>query len=384
MNRKLNITNILKRKPLSNNFIPEIDGLRFFAIITVAIYHFKTAYFRELGIEQNELIKIFGDAESLFSFSWFLIRLDLGVKVFFSISGFVLSLPFLRVLLNPNITDKIDLKKYYIRRIKRLEPPFIISMVLFYGVHIFVLNAPPLDLLKNFFAGVFYLHTLIFGYVNPINPVTWSLETEAQFYLIFPFIVYIIFKSKNICNKIFIFISLFFISILFKHLYYYNPHIGSTVISYLSNFMIGILSAYLFLKYQSFLKIRTFFFDLLGTFSVFTLFLFYKPQTDIMNQIIFNISILFFVLSVFKGKFLNFLFTRKFVYLIGGMCYSIYLIHYALFHLIIKFTKKLLIYKTMHFDYVNFTIQLIMNLFITIIISTLFYLFFEKPFMNRK
>ncbi len=78
-----------QRKTSSNNFIPEIDGLRFFAIITVVIFHLNTAIAKELGIELSEAMGRLGGGNNLFSWAWWIVRMDLGVKVFFAISGFV-------------------------------------------------------------------------------------------------------------------------------------------------------------------------------------------------------------------------------------------------------------------------------------------------------
>ena len=71
----------LSRKTTSTNFIPEIDGLRFFAIATVVIFHLNTAFSREIGLSVNESIELLGGKNTL-SIGGILIRLDLGVKVF--------------------------------------------------------------------------------------------------------------------------------------------------------------------------------------------------------------------------------------------------------------------------------------------------------------
>jgi peptidoglycan/LPS O-acetylase OafA/YrhL len=85
----------LQRKTSSTSFIPEIDGLRFFAIVTVLIFHINTALFKELNMSATEMTESLGGKNEIFSPAWWLIRLDLGVKVFFSISGFVLALALL-------------------------------------------------------------------------------------------------------------------------------------------------------------------------------------------------------------------------------------------------------------------------------------------------
>ena len=166
------------RNTNSNNFIPEIDGLRFLAIITVVLFHLNSAFSKESGIGFSNALIQMGGAKSELSLAWWWVRLDLGVKVFFAISGFVLALPFLKYYLGFS-DKKVDLKSYFVRRLTRLEPPFVITLLFFYLVHVFLLNEDAWRFLKHLGAGLIYGHGFIFGSGNPINPVTWSLETEA-------------------------------------------------------------------------------------------------------------------------------------------------------------------------------------------------------------
>ncbi len=83
---------------------------------------------KEIGLGLPSALIKMGGAKMNFSMAWCWVRLDLGVKVFFAISGFVLALPFLKYYLG--ISDKkVQLKSYFIRRLTRLEPPFIITLV---------------------------------------------------------------------------------------------------------------------------------------------------------------------------------------------------------------------------------------------------------------
>ena len=93
---KIDLYSKLKRDTTSSGFIPEIDGLRFFAIFTVVLFHLNTAVSKELGLSLGNVFDQMGGSRVEFSKAWFWVRLDLGVKVFFAISGFVLALPFLK------------------------------------------------------------------------------------------------------------------------------------------------------------------------------------------------------------------------------------------------------------------------------------------------
>ena len=152
----------LKRKTNSTHFIPEIDGLRFFAIITVVLFHLNSSLSKSLGFDASYGIDALGGKYDFFQPGWWVVRLDLGVKVFFAISGFVLALPFLKYgLLGEG--KKVSIGPYFVRRLTRLEPPFIISLIVFLLVHVFIKHEALSDMGVHFIAGLVYLHGFIFG-----------------------------------------------------------------------------------------------------------------------------------------------------------------------------------------------------------------------------
>lgn len=373
------LTRLFQRKTQSTSFIPEIDGLRFFAIITVIGYHFNTAYSRALGFEDFAMDALGGDRNT-FSPAWWIIRLDLGVKVFFSISGMVLALPFIKSILSGG--RKIDLKDYYYRRLTRLEPPFILSLLAFTFVHVYFLGESGKDIIPHLTAGLFYLHHLIFGSPNLINPVTWSLETEAQFYLLVPAFFLVFARSVNTWYRIGLVFLLFAGSLFFKKITYTGDikWLQASIFYYLTNFMTGVVFAWLYIVHQNFFKKKSIIWDIIGVLATLMLFYFYKPQFKIHTNTIFNIATLGLMFGVFKGRYMNWFFTRPIIYIIGGMCYSIYLLHYAFLHLLTKFTADITIGQGYLMD---LALQLMIGLPLVMFISALFYLLIEKPCMDK-
>ena len=64
---------------------------------------------------------------------YFLVQqLNVGVPLFFAISGMILGLPFARYWLLQG--PKVSLRRYFLRRVTRLEPPYIASMLLLFAV----------------------------------------------------------------------------------------------------------------------------------------------------------------------------------------------------------------------------------------------------------
>jgi peptidoglycan/LPS O-acetylase OafA/YrhL len=369
-----------RRKTVSNNFIPEIDGLRFLAIITVLLFHLNTVFSKEIGLGLPDALIEMGGSKSNFSLAWWWVRLDLGVKVFFAISGFVLALPFLKYYLG--ISDKkVKLKSYFIRRLTRLEPPFIITLVVFYLVHVFLLKEDALVFLKHFGSGLIYGHVFIFGTGNPINPVTWSLETEAQFYIIIPLIMWLVFKVRNSAISILVLLGLILGSIFFRNEFVFSPYWGRSIFAYFVNFAMGIIVCWSYLKFPKWFKLRLWFYDIIGLIATFGLFYFYKPQHYIGNQIFFNISIAVVMITAFKAYIFNWFYTRPLIYIIGGMCYSIYLIHYAFLHLNVKWTKLLWIEDISYIS--NLGIQVLIGVPLVLLVSAVFFRYFERPFMDK-
>jgi peptidoglycan/LPS O-acetylase OafA/YrhL len=244
------------------------------------------------------------------------------------------------------------------------------------------LGASLYEMLPHLGAGLLYSHVLIYGVPNPINPVTWSLETEAQFYTIVPLLFTLLFLKQSKIWSYGVISLLFAISMCLKSYFveYGITQLGSSVISYLSNFLTGVIFAWLFLSRNFFFIKRNYCWDLLGLIAIFIQFYFYKPQHHFNNIILFNGGIFIMMIAAFKGKIFNRFFTLPAVYVTGGMCYSIYLLHYAFFHLLVKYSVH---FQTGLGYLYDLILQLIICLPIVWIISAIFFLVIEKPCMNK-
>ena len=155
-------------------YIPAIDGLRAIAVIAVMLYH--------LGL------------------TW-IPGGFLGVDLFFVISGYVIT----RLLLD-SIQERggLDLRDFYMARIRRLLPPLVFMIV----VTLIVVGIWAPDTTKKFLTDAPFS---IFGGMNwwlvfnqqdyfessgrpPLLQHTWSLAVEAQFYLLWPLILLLVLK----------------------------------------------------------------------------------------------------------------------------------------------------------------------------------------------
>ena len=160
-------------------YIPAIDGLRAVAVIAVILYH--------LG------------------FKW-IPGGFLGVDLFFVISGYVIT----RLLLDSiQRSGGLDLRAFYVARIRRLLPPLVFMIIT--TTIVVGLWAP--DTMRRFLADtpfamfggmnwwLVFRHTDYFEAIGrpPLLQHTWSLGVEAQFYLVWPLILLLVLRyfGKN-------------------------------------------------------------------------------------------------------------------------------------------------------------------------------------------
>ncbi|MCI5191132.1 MAG: acyltransferase [Candidatus Electrothrix sp. AS4_5] len=216
--KKMSLKLDFKRITSSGNFIPEIDGLRFIAIVSVVLFHLSRFIIEKDTHQYNDTID-YSFLNFIFSHG------HIGVPLFFVISGFILGIPFAKHYIKKE--QRVSIKKYFLRRLTRLEPPYILIMSLLLFGAVYVARAISLDEgIKSYFSSIFYSHNLIYpGDLPHLNCVAWSLEIEVQFYIIAPLISYL-FSIKSITTRrLLLFITAFlflvlnhFISLPFKSL----------------------------------------------------------------------------------------------------------------------------------------------------------------------
>ena len=224
----------LIRRPGSGNYIRFIDGMRFLAIAPVVFQH------------ANERLFKYGNLPELSSYeefiSFLISRGTIGVFIFFSISGFILSLPFGKECKNWSYFQ------YLKRRLLRIEPPFIFWMAFCAIVLLIFEKYSAHTILWHFLATITYTHQLFFQEYSIINPVAWSLEVEVQFYLLAPYIsiTYFSFRPKLWRRMWMLIIILSWVSL--SYFFGWNLHPWkASILGQLPHFLIGILAADFFL-----------------------------------------------------------------------------------------------------------------------------------------
>lgn len=184
--------------------IREIDGLRFFAFALVFLLHLSNYVIGKIyhvpAGDEAARTAIITTSRLAYAFS----KGAFGVDVFFVISGFILVIPFARAFKGEK--PPVALTGYYLRRLTRLEPPYIINLTLVFLMTVLRVGRVR-ELLPHFVAALFYVNNAIYHEYNRINPVQWSLEIEVQFYILAP-ILSLPFRIRNYQQRTILLLSL--------------------------------------------------------------------------------------------------------------------------------------------------------------------------------
>jgi peptidoglycan/LPS O-acetylase OafA/YrhL len=360
------VRNRLKRITTSGIYIPEIDGLRFLAISSVVLFHL----LMELHLRSGRVIPVEN------GWAWldkFLSNGYRGVHLFFLISGMILAMPFARQLLRGE--RPVSLRKYYLRRVTRLEPPYLASIliaVLLIAVYNHSLHGISAG---HVLATVFYQHNLIYGEASTINIVTWSLEIEIQFYLLAPLIMQIFRVRPAILRRAILAALIVAISAA-QYFTHHSRQFELSILYYLQYFLAGLLLADLFtLELQS--APPRWWWDVAGVAAL--LIGFWIPGDELGHAVLPVVFGVLFV-GVFKGPTLRRIFSMPSIAITGGMCYSIYLLHFLVIAVVFKISRYAIVARTTFFT--NFAVQLVLVVPVVFLLSALFYLAIERPCMD--
>ncbi len=110
-----------------------------------------------------------------------------GVVMFFAISGYLITGLLLDEL---DRTGHVDLRRFYLRRARRLVPALVVLVL---GVVLVSLTVDPLgdrdQLGKTVLVALTWTGDLPFGHASEATFHLWTLATEEQFYLLWPVVL---------------------------------------------------------------------------------------------------------------------------------------------------------------------------------------------------
>src|SRR5215467_12812423 len=167
--------------------LPALTGIRFLAAFSVALAH---------GLIQlvrfNDIPPVIEAIQNLSG---------LGMSMFFVLSGFVIHYTY-----GSRVTKRYGVYNFFVARFARLYPLFIAAFAieLFYHLHN---NTPPfgydlralpyyVTLTQTWWFAVLHELSLVYQFGN-IASISWSISTEAWFYLAYLPVVFVLRKTHK-------------------------------------------------------------------------------------------------------------------------------------------------------------------------------------------
>ena len=359
----------LSRETSSGRFIPEMDGLRFVAIGMVFVFHLNE-YLGAKIVDPRHVGLVHSDWLAGFAAVGFR-----GVELFFVISGFILGLPFAARYIRGSAP--VNLRKYYLRRLTRLEPPYLVTVIVLFVLAFSFQGKIAAALAPHLAASLCYSHSLIYGAFSPVIGVAWSLEIEVQFYLLVP-VLTVLFSVQDRkvrrCFMVGLILLFLFIQTFFPP---HNLRLSLSVLNYLQFFLTGFLLADVFLVEWHENPERRFYWDVIAIAGWPILFL--SLRSSLLTHWLFPVLVFVLYCAAFRGPLVNRFFANRWTTAIGGMCYSIYLIHYEVISAIGRFTKR--ISEGVPY-WIHLTVQSVVVGVGTVVICGIYFVLLEKPCMR--
>jgi peptidoglycan/LPS O-acetylase OafA/YrhL len=371
-------------------FFPNLEGLRFFAFFLVFVNHATGSLGFYINTPTYAYMKshIFKNG-------------DLGVSFFFVLSGFLITYLLLK---EKEMSGKINIKNFYLRRVLRIWPLYyliiFLCLVVFPHLSSIIPEWFPIEVSVSKLNPWYYMtFTGNFDYLANGIPrgmigVLWSVSVEEQFYLFWPLIIAFI-PRKHLLKT---FIIIILGSIAFR---FFCSNGGSAMIikyhslSCISDLATGAVIAYLACKESFIEKISR-----IPKYAIILVYLVliviaplrfeiwhfgshYKHVASIM-PVIFSSLFAFIILeqNYAKNSFYK-ISNFKLISSFGKFTYGMYCYHMISFFVVL-FIFHLMGIKLVGMDVPTFFFIVFTSFFSTVLISELSYAYFESFFLRMK
>lgn len=166
-----------------------------------------------------------------------------GVAIFFFISGFVISYPFVRARLEgkPGLTWG----QFAYRRAMKIVPSYLLSIAIVYVIGYAYMQGGasiPKDLLTH----LLFIHNWFFTTYGSINGVLWTLAVEVQFYCLFPLIAFAFLRKPFLTAIVMMLIALAYRIRVDQCCEFYYGQMIEQLPAYLDFFASGMICAWLY------------------------------------------------------------------------------------------------------------------------------------------
>jgi peptidoglycan/LPS O-acetylase OafA/YrhL len=396
----------------SNSNFAVIDGIRAIAVLWVIFFH--AWLFQQLTIP--------GFIDNIYKYPLFywVTKGDLGVDLFFVISGFLIGGIIFKEIKS---SDTFNFKRFYVRRFLRLSPVYIFAIFL----NLYFLKDYGQDNLLKYWPNLLYINNYVSA--APMG-WTWSLAIEEQFYIIVPFLLVFIFPKFRNKATFFILLSVISISLTWYYVYvlkqyrlpfnftfftndwkaWFDSYYMVTHLRYIG-LLLGVATAYVNVNKNNEIKQifenKTSLITIFSIISVIGLIIFsftpvgeWMPMQDsifnhlnihvgrwyeILTRPLFSLFVAFIILACIHGNNfvinpINKFLSSKFFYPIAQVSYSAYLFHEMF---IIWVSPRLVKYLTPNYSHGQiFFITVFVSLIVILFGAVIMYYLIEQPFQK--
>ncbi|MEA1989143.1 MAG: acyltransferase [Pseudomonadota bacterium] len=179
VSKPINIAEKIIHQP--SKAFPVVDFLKGLSVLMVILFHIFFAVFFLFKKEPEKLQQFIDSIPPWLSF---ILAFDKAVDIFFMLSAFLLSYALLKVY---DKKQTIQIGRFYLHRFFRIYPLFLVALLLYGLVDVD-------KLLQDGWYSLLFIENI---YSKGIIPVQWSLSIEVQFYLVLPFLLLFLAKSRR-------------------------------------------------------------------------------------------------------------------------------------------------------------------------------------------
>lgn len=365
----------LLRVTSGGKLVPEVDGFRCVAVLGVVLYHLNGYLAVKSGLVSPDDVPGTTALTNMSLLYEVFSAGHWGVQLFCAISGFVISLPFVKRARDPGVPW--SLQNYYQRRLARLVAPYWINLLIMYALLVFIKGESAVKLLPSLLASAGGVHLFLFGVPSQVNYVAWFIEVVIQFYAVAPVLIFL-FRVPNprMRRGLMLLLTLLFLGI--SNWIGPSPYVYDTLIGQAQFFMIGILLADLYEDSQHVKRSATF--DVLGFVAWCAILGGPHLFQGLLLAIVMITGIFAAFYCAFRGPISGRLFSSPGLAVIGGMGYTIYLYHFQ----IISMNERFLLPRLCPRNHdLLLLIHAPIEIGIVLVVSAFFFLLFERPFMVR-
>jgi len=233
--------------------------------------------------------------------------------------------------------------------------------------------------LEHYGASLVYVHNIAYNTWSLINPVAWSFEIEVQFYVLVPLLASVFLIANTALRRTVIVAAIVATGSLRFFVDLWAIGMARSILSDGHYFLIGFLMCDLYMNEWRTRTEGSYVYDVfvaLGLLGVYA-----YNETVVMtpaNRVLTAISLAAIFVGAFGSRiFISFL-RNRLITVIGGTCYTIYLIHYPLIAFLMQGTIGL---HAPGGFLSNVFLQMAILLPAIAIIGGLTFRVIEKPFM---